>query len=188
MATFNHIDSTPGVMHVGKPGEPIPDGFEQVRQLRLKRSLFYPGTYRALMPELLAVRLVNCKVGDHGPLVIVEFSDGRARPMYVLDLEDISDRLFDSLPNADRDRIVDHFFSVPPAELAQGFRLDDGVVFTLERHCCDVRLWSSRVKRGGSMTIQPSFHITRNSDLIVSRMRSRRTAERQFAIEIGELQ
>lgn len=110
------ISSEPGVMMTLMPGQPIPEGWEPVRRVTFKRvshsgdgQVITPGTYRAILPDACALRLASCYDGVHGAGVRIEFSDGRTRPMYLIDEDDVEDSLFATLKPKERRAIRAHF-------------------------------------------------------------------------------
>jgi len=113
------IPSDPGVMIVGKPGDPIPEGYESVPRIKLSGPAtaeggmaITPAIYRAMIPDQRATKLQETYIGFRGAAVKIQFGDGRVRPMWLLSERDAADPLFSTLKPRERKAIAAHFREV----------------------------------------------------------------------------
>ena len=208
------IPSEPGAMIIGKPGEAPPDGYTSGRWLPTAArsyhsfaqalakavpsgsveddsgaALMTPVSCRASRNNVKATRLLGCWVSKHGPGVHVELSDGVCWPMYLRNLEHISDPLFDDLTTTERDQIIDHFMQTPPAELLERFLQQEKPTLTLLRRSGGVRLWGSQTVahelHGERCSARVHYHVTVDSDVSVALMGDFDRALENFVREVG---
>ena len=101
-----------------QPGEPVPEGYVSIPEVRFKSAPnaadgmpMTPHAYRGLLPEMKAKRLSHMGEGKFGAQAHIEFSDGRVRPVPILDEHDARDPLFENLTKVERKTILDYLTS-----------------------------------------------------------------------------
>ena len=111
---INGISTDPSVCIRVKPGEPVPDGYVSIPEVRFKQAPngavgmpMTPAAYRGLT-DVKVKRLSHMGQGKFGAVAHVECADGRIRPMCILDAEDAQDPMLNGLTAKERKTILNY--------------------------------------------------------------------------------